>query len=126
MINDLDDFKIYNLAMKIGEDVWSLVSKWNYFDRDVMGKQLIRAVDSIAANLSEGPGRYHFKETKNFSYFARGSMYETKKWLKKANARKLVSDDTLRELLQELDVLGRRLNTYIGSLHDLLKKSPKA
>jgi len=38
-------------------------------------------VDSIAANLSEGFGRYHYKEKKNFSYYSIGSLYETKTWI---------------------------------------------
>jgi four helix bundle protein len=46
--------------MKLGEDVWALVIKWDYFSKDTIGKQLVRAVDSIAANLSEGYGRFHF------------------------------------------------------------------
>jgi len=52
----LEDFNVYNLAMDLGEVVYSEVIKWNYFDKDTVGKQLVRAVDSIAANLSEGMG----------------------------------------------------------------------
>lgn len=65
MITSLDDFKAYNLAMTLGEDVWKEVIKWGIFDKDTIGKQLVRACDSIAANLSEGLGRYHYKEAKN-------------------------------------------------------------
>ena len=32
--------------------------------RKIIGKQLVRAVDSVSANLSEGFGRYHFKKRK--------------------------------------------------------------
>lgn len=75
----LDDFRVYNLSMELGEQVWNIVSKWNYFEKDTIGKQLVKAVDSVAANLSEGFGRYHYKETKNFGYYSRGSLYETKR-----------------------------------------------
>jgi four helix bundle protein len=37
------------------------VIKWDYFLKDTIGKQLVKAADSVAANLSEGFGRYHFK-----------------------------------------------------------------
>jgi four helix bundle protein len=63
---NLEDLKVYNLAMDLGEKVWSIVDKWNYFQKDTIDKQLVKAADSIAANLSEGYGRYHFKESKNF------------------------------------------------------------
>jgi four helix bundle protein len=123
MINNLDDFKVYNLAMKLGDDVWNIVTTWNYFEKDVMGKQLIKAVDSIAANLSEGLGRYHFKETKNFTYFSRGSLYEAKTWLIKANSRRLIPDENLRTFMGDLDTLGKMLNSYINSLENLSRNA---
>ena len=83
----LEELKVYNLAMEIGEEVWSIVSGWKWFERDTIGKQLVRAADSIAANISEGYGRYHFKDSKNFYYYSRGSLFETKTWLQKALER---------------------------------------
>ena len=70
MITTLEDFKVHNLAMKVGEEVWVIVLKWNYFKKDTLGKQFVRAADSIAANLSEGLGRNHFKESRNFTYYS--------------------------------------------------------
>ena len=55
----LEDLQVYQLAMNIGEQVWEIVLEWNYFARDTVGKQLVKAADSVAANLSEGWGRYH-------------------------------------------------------------------
>jgi four helix bundle protein len=80
---NLEDLKVYTLAMELGEKVWGIVDKWNFFQKDTIGKQFVRSADSIAANLSEGFGRYHFKEAKNFGYYSRGSLYETKTWLTK-------------------------------------------
>lgn len=74
----LEEFRVYQLSMDLGEEVWNLVIKWDYFAKDTIGKQLVRSMDSVAANLSEGYGRYHFKEAKNFSYYSRGSLYESK------------------------------------------------
>jgi four helix bundle protein len=78
MIHGLEEFKVYNLAMSLGEEVWASVDRWNCFQKDTVGKRLVRACDSIAANLSEGLGRYHFKEIKNFSYYSRSSLFELK------------------------------------------------
>ena len=116
MIQGLEDFKTYHKAMEVGEKVWGVVAKWSYFEKDTVGKQLVRAVDSIAANLSEGLGRYHYKEIKNFSYYSRGSLFETKTWLTKANTRKLIDETTFKELIKELDVIGKMINTYIKSI----------
>jgi len=118
MIQGLEDFKTYHKAMDAGEKVWEVVTKWSYFEKDTVGKQLVRAVDSIAANLSEGLGRYHYKEIKNFSYYSRGSLFETKTWLTKANNRKLIDENTFKELTAELDIIGKMINTYIHSIGD--------
>lgn len=57
MIKTLEDFKAYNLAMDLGEEAWATVVRWGRFEQDAVGKQFVRAVDSIAANLSEGLGQ---------------------------------------------------------------------
>jgi len=116
MITTLEEFSIYKQSMVLADQVWSLVNTWKYFERDTIGKQLVRSVDSIGANLSEGLGRYHFKETKNFSYYARGSLFETKTWLTKAFQRDLISQQQYQDLMSELELLGKRLNAYINTL----------
>ncbi len=81
-----------------------------------MGKQLIRAIDSVAANLSEGFGRYHYKEVKNFCYYSRGSLYESKTWLNKAFNRKLIQEEDFNYFNKEINKIGVKLNNYINSI----------
>ena len=113
---NLEDLQIYKTSLEIGEDVWNNVIKWDYFSKDTVGKQLVRSADSIASNIAEGFGRYHFKENKNFNYYARGSLFETKIWLVKANSRKLIDEKIFEKFMNDLDVLGKRLNSYINSI----------
>lgn len=116
MIENLEDFKTYNRAMELGEEVWDIVIKWNYFEKDTIGKQLVRAVDSVAANLSEGLGRYHFKEKKNFSYYSHGSLFETQTWLTKAHNRKLITEAQFAKTKDNLEAIGKMINSYIKSI----------
>jgi len=112
----LEELNVYNLSMEMGEKVWKIVVGWNYFEKDTIGKQLVRAVDSVAANLSEGFGRYHYKETINFGYYSRGSLYETKTWLTKACNRKLLKEEDFNKFMREIDNIGVKLNNYIKSI----------
>ena len=112
----LEELKVYELAMNIGERIWMIVSKWDYFSKDTVGKQLVRSVDSIAANLSEGYGRFHYKENKQFCYYGRGSLYETKTWLKKAHDRRLIVDNDFQSLQNDLETIAYKLNNYIKSI----------
>ncbi|MFZ1291867.1 MAG: four helix bundle protein [Melioribacteraceae bacterium] len=112
----LEELQVYQLSMELGENVWNVVKDWNYFEKDTIGKQLIRAADSIAANLSEGFGRFHFKESKNFGYYSRGSLYETKTWLTKSFNRGLISEEQQKIFTKEIDIIGIKLNNYINSI----------
>jgi four helix bundle protein len=67
----LDELEVYKLAMEIAHETWHCVQQWQYYHKDTLGKQLIRAADSIALNISEGYGRFSFKENKMFCYYAR-------------------------------------------------------
>jgi len=77
---------------------------------------LVRAIDSIAANLSEGYGRYHFKEAKHFSYYSRGSLFESKTWLTKAKNRNLLDEEKFNEMMSTIDDISVKLNNYIKSI----------
>lgn len=110
---NLEDLRIYKEAMRIGEEVWEMVMKWDYFQKDTIGKQLVRSADSVAINISEGFGRYHYKDTKNFSYYSRGSLYETKSWLTKAHNRSLLSATEFNRMINTIETLTKMLNSYI-------------
>ena len=109
---NLEDLEIYNMSMDIGEKVWDLVIQWDNFAKNAFGYQLVKSSDSIAANLSEGYGRFHFKENRQFYYISRGSLFETKTWLTKARRRKLI---------KQLDILLRKLNAYIKYIDSKIK-----
>ncbi len=51
--------------MQIGDWVWAIVAEWEYFEKDTIRKQWTRSADSIAANISEGHGRFHYMKIKN-------------------------------------------------------------
>ena len=119
----LEELNVYNLAMEIGERVCpnrdpleNIVIKWDYFAKDTLGKQLVRAIDSVAANLSEGFGRYHYREARNFGYYSRGSLYESKTWLTKAHSRKLIDNRDYQDFVKEINNIGVKLNNYIKSI----------
>lgn len=113
---NLEDLKVYQLAMEIGETCWSIVTVWDYFQKDTIGKQMVRSADSIAANISEGFGRFHFKENKNFNFYARGSLFETRTRLVKARNRELISENDFLKLKKKMNDLGYLINRYIKSI----------
>ncbi|MGF7080511.1 four helix bundle protein [Mucilaginibacter sp. UYCu711] len=113
MSNRLEDLEIYTLSETFADEIWFIVATWDYFTKDTVGKQLTRAADSISANIAEGFGRYHYKENKNFCYFSRGSLIETKSWIKKSYTRNLITEDQYQTLISKLETVHIKLNAYI-------------
>ena len=82
---------------------------------------MVRSIDSVAANLSEGFGRYHFKEKKNFSYYSRGSLYESKTWIQIAMNRNLIDEDEYKSFKNDINTIGKMLNNFIKSIGNTTK-----
>jgi four helix bundle protein len=110
---NLEDLEVYQLAESFSDEIWFIVNEWNYFAKDTVGKQVVRSADSISANIAEGYGRYHYKENRNFCYFSRGSIIETKGWLKKSKTRNLLSEEQFNLLYEKLQVVHIKLNAYL-------------
>ena len=113
---ELEELNIYRIAMALGEEVYAIVDKWEYSLKKTIGFQLVREADSIAANIAEGYGRYHYKEVNNFNFYARGSLFETKTWLTKANKRGLIKDEQFKEFEITIKDLSVKLNNYIKAI----------
>jgi len=107
---------VYQLAETLADKVWDIVVGWNILPRDTVGKQLIRAADSIGANIAEGCGRHGFQDNRRFVKYARGSLYETKHWLRRAFRRKFLTGEEVATLKPLLDELAPRLNAYLRSI----------
>ena len=112
----LEDLEIYKLAFEIGEYVWKLVDKWEFFPKKTLGCQFVEAADSIAANIAEGYGRFFYKDRKQFCYYSRGSLLESKTWATKGFERKLISPEEFTTLIEKLKQLHFKLNVYIKTL----------
>jgi four helix bundle protein len=115
-IESFEDLKVYQLAEELGDQVWDVVIKWPTFARNSLGYQFVKAADSIGANLAEGFGRFHFAENKQFARISRGSLYETRHWLRRAYKRGLIKQNETKGIRELVDELAPRLNAYIRSI----------
>jgi four helix bundle protein len=114
-MKSLVDLDVYKLSEKLSDKVWSDFDGWPEKARKTIGYQIIRSSDSIAANISEGYGRFTPAERKVFYRYARGSFEETKTWLRKLIRRKIVGPDDLKEYELIINELGPKLNAFISS-----------
>jgi four helix bundle protein len=116
MPTSLEDIRILKVVEEIADAIYKVSSRWDDFAKDVIGKQIARAADSIGANVAESFGRFHFGEKIQFLYYARGSLFETKYWLNRAGARDLMTSDEKQNHTTRLTDIARQLNLFISSL----------
>ena len=113
---NFENLQVYKLAERLADDIWVIVVKWNVFARDTVGKQLVKAADSIGANIAEGTGRGTFVDNRRFVRIARGSLNETQHWLRRAYKRQLLSSKEVGNLKPVVDELAPKLNAYLKSI----------
>jgi four helix bundle protein len=111
-----EHWRVYQLSEELADAIWDLVAQWNAFARNTVGRQLVRAADSIGANIAEGTGRGTFKENRHYARVGRGSLNETRHFLRRAFRRKLLTEAQITRLRPLIDQLGPRLNSYIKSI----------
>ena len=108
----LEKLEVYQLSEVFTDIIWDIVMAWDNFRKDTIGKQIARSADSISANIAEGYGRYYYKESKQFFFYSRGSIQETKSWLSKCKRRKIIEKSKAEELLNEAEKILAKLNGY--------------
>ncbi len=118
----LENIPAYKTASLLGDYVWGLVIRWDHFAKNTTGVQFTEAIDSIAANIAEGYGRYHKKDKIKFFYNARASVFESAHWCKKAYIRKLIKTEEYNHVLGLLRQLPKEINYLIKITETNLKK----
>ena len=116
-LNDIDSYKI---AFNLSNHIWELVIKWDRIGLDTVGKQFVRSVDSISANIAEGFGRYSKKDKIKFFRISFGSMYESLDWNEKALKRKLISKKEYDYIYSELQKLPKLIHQLINFTNEKL------
>jgi four helix bundle protein len=115
---------VYRLSEDMADAVWDLVVAWDTFAKQTVGGQLVRAADSVGANIAEGTGRGTFKDYRHFARVGRGSLNETRHFLRRAYRRKLLTKDQVAKLQPLLGELGPRVNAYVKSIGTRTPKWP--
>jgi len=91
-----------------------MIKTWLLFEVDTVGKQLVRCVDSIGANIAEGGHRQSDMDGLRFFVIARASGEEACYWLERIRLRCMEPETKIADL-------EKRLRTGLGRLEALIK-----
>ncbi len=116
----LNNIASYKRAFHLSNYVWNIVVKWDNFSKRTIGEQLVRATDSISANIAEGFGRYGKKDKIKFYRYSSGSLKEALDWNEKAKTRKLINQEQYDFIFKELIELPKEINHLIKFTNEKL------
>jgi four helix bundle protein len=116
---NFETLHVYKLSEKLSDRIWNIVLGWNFFAKNTIGIQIVKAADSIGANIAEGSGRGSNPELRRFLRISRGSLYETLHWLRRAFKRRLLTQNQVDDLLPLVRELTPKLNAYLRSVGTL-------
>ncbi len=99
-----------------------MLAKWTYEltnrfpPQEMYGltSQMRRAAVSIPSNIAEGAGRNTSKDTIQFLYISRGSIYELETQLYLSLDLGYISEDELNDGIEQLTETRKRLNGFIN------------
>ena len=114
---NFEKLQVYKLAENLADGIWDVVRSWDYFAKDTVGKQMVKAADSIGANIAEGTGRGSLEDNRRFIRMARGSLYETQHWLRRAYKRSLLNKQQVALLKPIISELSPKVNAYFRSVN---------
>ncbi len=116
MGKDFTALEIYQLAEELILEIYK--ASRNFPKEEIYGvtSQLRRSAVSVAINIAEAYGRYHFKDKVLFLYNARGSLLETKSLILICFKLKFLVEKDKDGLITQIDKLGVKINNFIGYL----------
>lgn len=118
----LNDINCYKRALALSNYVWDIVTDWKWFEKQTVGTQFVRSIDSISANIAEGFGRYGKKDKIKFYYYSFGSVKESLDWNEKSKIRKLLTPTKYKHILEELNILPKEVHQLIKFTNEKLKE----
>lgn len=115
----------YRLAFQFSNEVWKEVLKRDYFAKDAVGKQFVKAADSISANIAEGFGHYSKKDKVRFYRISLGSLEETEDWIRKFSVPELITNEVSSAYLITIQQLRKEIYNLINYTNEKLKYQHK-
>jgi four helix bundle protein len=110
----IEDTPVYLLACSVADELWDIILGWDAFAQRSLGGQLVRAADSVGANLVEGDGRGSDPDALRFFVFARASAREARHWVRTAARRDLLDAKQAEDIDLRLVEIAKSINGLIA------------
>jgi four helix bundle protein len=123
-VNNYRDFKVWQMAMKLTEDIYRTTESFPSRETYALANQLQRAAVSIPSNIAEGHARNSTKDYLRFISISQGSLAEAETQLELAHRLGYIPHAELLCLLEQTNEVGRMLHGLRSALAAKLTPTP--
>lgn len=113
---DYKNLEVWRESRKLVSVVYKIVQSFPEEEKYGLSSQLKRAAISVPSNIAEGIARNHNKETKQFFYIAKGSIYEIETQMYLALDLNLINQDQADKIFIQLTLVRKLLIGFIKYL----------
>ncbi|OGM33097.1 hypothetical protein A2803_02050 [Candidatus Woesebacteria bacterium RIFCSPHIGHO2_01_FULL_44_21] len=110
------DLLIWQKASELVKKIYFLTREFPREERFGLTDQMHRSANSVAANIAEAHGRYHFADKIRVLYQARGECFETQSHLSIALNLGYITKEVFVRIDKEYEGLGVGINAYINKI----------
>lgn len=107
------ELDVWKLSRQLVKSVYTITENFPKEELYGLTSQMRRCVVSIPSNIAEGHGRNHSKDSIQFFYIARGSLYELETQFYLSNDLGYLNNDSVSEALEKIKNCKQMLNGLI-------------
>jgi len=115
------DLEVWKEARALANDIYKATKDFPKEEIFGLVGQMRRCAVSIPSNIAEGCGRNYPKDSVQFFFIARGSIYELETQLYISFDQEYIDEITLKSNLQKLETTRKLLNGFIKYYQQLIK-----
>ncbi|MCO6501231.1 MAG: four helix bundle protein [Vicingus serpentipes] len=111
---DYTTLEVWKEARKLVNEIYKLTEQFPKNENYGLTLQIRRCAVSVPSNIAEGCGRNHTKDSMQFFYIARGSLYELETQIYLSEDQNYIIRTETKEIQDQITVCKRLLNGFIN------------
>ncbi|PMD94400.1 four helix bundle protein [Siphonobacter sp. BAB-5405] len=117
------ELTIWKECRKLTAEVYRVTRNFPKEELFGLTNQIRRCAVSIPSNLAEGCGRNHAKDSIQFFFISRGSLYELETQIYIASDQNYIPESEVNALLSQLSICKKLLNGFIKYFEQLKRQT---
>ena len=113
-LNSYRDLDVWKQSRLLVKSIYNLTKKFPKEEQFGLTNQLRRASISIPSNIAEGCGRNYSKDSIQFFFVARGSLYEIETQLILSSDLDFISEEEFKNIEEQVTKCKKILNGFIN------------